>query len=1502
MNKNGNICKLKIKKLGSKIVAIVFAILIASMLFSVVMSAENAHNEQGKEAGVYSARPLPRDTAIGGGAYNNTKAPDKNNLLQKASSAPGYCPSYGGSHAYEYISSVTYTQNPGGTMTITVDIYIANPTGCTYGNPCPEYDSSPEYVNVWVDWDGDKVFESGEKVIDAALTGYSALNYHGTMTTSKIVTIPPGAVGSTWMRTNLGWGYDPNDPCDYSWTWGDIVDKEVELLNIKVVQLDALNDVAIRDNSGNDITDPIWKKQFDANGNLVDVSPKEDDPIADDMITGASKLKIEATLKGFPSDPSWTPEVEYEWKVQGTSASGSGNFNGLSGTFDVTNPQKVGEYTLNLKFTIKDDQGNVVSTQQIDRTLYVLYKPPITSEKPKIIWLDKATEWASGATDPIGVVSKLTTSITYVPLWTYKGHHGWDYVTGIELVESTKSHGSCGSFKECLRILSGVHGVPLGEEPIIHQPIFLTKPLISLDGNTGNAYEDQKTWPNDRDRWVFGDHVVAKYDGKYYDPTFRNNVGYTDVNKNIYCWGVSSEQDPDGTVYISCDSGHPTKVYPEQDGSPQAQLWGKWRYKKLLPDLTLTSVNAPTSANPGDNIVVSWTVKNQGDSSSGSFYNRISLATTPYGTDISLGNFEMNSISSGSSSPDSKSVQVPQTVSPGSYYVTVYADAFTDVTESDENNNIEKAPDQIQIGSTSSSNTQSLIIADMNNIAKITQAESMGSETEFTGNFNDYGVDTDDNGLFDLLIGEVEIDVAEEGYYSVLGILSSNQNDITMTTAGEYLNVGTQTVKLYFIGKDIYNAKISGVYNIKAVLYDASGSQIDYESFSTSAYEYTEYQGLLIELKEITDYGEDIDNDNLFNYLTVELTVNTIKEGNYGVIGVLHSKEMKTIGSSTYYSNMTEGTNEIYLNFDGAEIRKSKVDGPYIVGILLMDEEHHTSKYEELPTSAYSYTDFQQPSAFFRDIYSDYGMDTDGDGRYNYLTTGAEVNILIPGTYTILGWLSDSSEGSDIIWDSGDLYLDAGVQSMQLNFDGMAIYKHGTDGPYTLSFLALYDENDNLVDYQHDAYTTAAYNYTDFQKPEGLLVELTGNYNDYGTDTDSDELYDYLTVDVEVIPANAGNIVVSARLMDSNGEEIIWATNTVWLDAGLPQNISLNFDGRYIYGNMVDGPYYVRDVYVYHTGDPTLPDYVYDAHTTTVYSYTEFEESGVITGTVTDAGMPVENAFMSINGGDSDYTNAAAGYNLVVLQDGTYTVNIEATGYDSWKIFVNSEYITDGNSVDVSASIGEVTYVDFTQEVADTEPPTIESATLDAYTVPSDSTIHITVEATDNIGVTSVTADGIDLTETENTWQGDITTPTTPGDYTITIHAEDAQGNFDETTVDYSVVTPQGGLGVAVLPRMSPVTAGSTVNLEIKVVSTENFDDTIHVYLSTDGLPEPYKADLSWLNWTEADVEIPAGGEVVIPLEVNIPGDASGYKMFRANGESTKWTATGFDTGILFVS
>jgi PKD repeat protein len=215
-------------------------------------------------------------------------------------------------------------------------------------------------------------------------------------------------------------------------------------------------------------------------------------------------------------------------------------------------------------------------------------------------------------------------------------------------------------------------------------------------------------------------------------------------------------------------------------------------------------------------------------------------------------------------------------------------------------------------------------------------------------------------------------------------------------------------------------------------------------------------------------------------------------------------------------------------------------------------------------------------------------------------------------------------------------------------------------------------------------------------------------------------------------------------------------------------------------------------------------------------------------------------------------------------------------------------------------SIDETT---LTVDAEDTIPPTIVSVTLDAYTTIPDATIHVTVNATDNAGVTSVAADGAPLDETGSTWEGVITALSTTGDYTLTIRAEDDAGNFDETTVEYSVVIPTGGLGVGIQPKISSAPAGSTLPLDIKIVSTANFDDVLHVYLTLDGIPTDYQADLSWFDWTDTTVQASAGGEVVLPIVVNIPdGVSSGYKSFGVKVESTKWSSDAQDYGAIMIT
>lgn len=370
-------------------------------------------------------------------------------LNLQTESAPGYCSSSGGSTLYESISSVDIIQQSGGNLLITVDIFIANPTGCTVGSPCPEYDNSPEYINGWIDWNDNQIFEAHERVLDEALTGYLAINYQGTMTKAVSIAIPPNAVEATWMRVNLGWEDDPNNPCEQYWTWGNVYDRQVQIKKTRVRKLDALQDVDIRDLNGNPISDPVWEE--DANGNII-----ENDPIAA-RYTGAA-FKVKAYLG--PIDTSWQPRTSCNWKILGTPFSGTNaTFFGWDGLISIILPQQVGTYELSMVFTIYDEDNNIVNGgQTITRNLYLIYDTPKTTNSPKTTWLDKGLGWANNASGDSNIVLNISNSIYQDSNWTYK----YPASSAIELIESEGQgyQGDCVSFPVCGITCRGRWGYP----------------------------------------------------------------------------------------------------------------------------------------------------------------------------------------------------------------------------------------------------------------------------------------------------------------------------------------------------------------------------------------------------------------------------------------------------------------------------------------------------------------------------------------------------------------------------------------------------------------------------------------------------------------------------------------------------------------------------------------------------------------------------------------------------------------------------------------------------------------------------------------------------------------------------------------------------------------------------------------------------------------------------------------------------------------------------------
>ena len=140
-------------------------------------------------------------------------------------STGGYPVSIGGNKAYEYISSFTVEEKDG-VYRIRVKVICPKLAAGFAG-----YGSTEEFVNVWIDWNGDYAWNPIECVLSK-----STANYEKILSDSRIlyfettVKSNASASGSFKARAMLGYGYNPTDPTVYSWAWGDVRDCTV-LLN-----------------------------------------------------------------------------------------------------------------------------------------------------------------------------------------------------------------------------------------------------------------------------------------------------------------------------------------------------------------------------------------------------------------------------------------------------------------------------------------------------------------------------------------------------------------------------------------------------------------------------------------------------------------------------------------------------------------------------------------------------------------------------------------------------------------------------------------------------------------------------------------------------------------------------------------------------------------------------------------------------------------------------------------------------------------------------------------------------------------------------------------------------------------------------------------------------------------------------------------------------------------------------------------------------------------------
>jgi len=304
----------------------------------------------------------------------------------------------------------------------------------------------------------------------------------------------------------------------------------------------------------------------------------------------------------------------------------------------------------------------------------------------------------------------------------------------------------------------------------------------------------------------------------------------------------------------------------------------------------------------------------------------------------------------------------------------------------------------------------------------------------------------------------------------------------------------------------------------------------------------------------IYDSGVEMDYDGTFDFLEVGVEVNVSTAGMFlvEVSGLFDSANNFISVGSQNSSYLDMGIQVVYLSLDGPTIYASGFNPASVSSINLYDEYYNQtdSLYDTPLSREYSYTEFDLPPASLTGTIYDMGLDTDGDGTFDFLEVGVEVNVTSSGIFRVeIYGLFDSTYNHISVWNENLTYLDVGVQAVYVSLDGPTIYASGFN-PAIVSSINLLGEYYNTLDSLHDVPLSRQYGYTEF----GLAsVFLTGNIYDRGLDTDGDGAFDYLEVGVEVNVTDSGDYEVEIQgLLDSgHNYTSVQSHKSEYLDAGI---------------------------------------------------------------------------------------------------------------------------------------------------------------------------------------------------------------------------------------------------------------------------------------------------------------------------------------------------------------
>ena len=455
---------------------------------------------------------------------------------------------------------------------------------------------------------------------------------------------------------------------------------------------------------------------------------------------------------------------------------------------------------------------------------------------------------------------------------------------------------------------------------------------------------------------------------------------------------------------------------------------------------------------------------------------------------------------------------------------------------------------------------------EINRSSLATKAEDNPSQNINVTILDDFGNDSNSNGLFETLSVDTQIDLETGGNYLIGGMLYKDAKCIGYASVESFLESGSNTVTLNFSGVYLRSMMENGPYTVGLVISQTETNPlfIDNSIYTTDLYNVSDFEISLVEITDVTFECIDQDNNGYFDILKAILTIdsgvslNTVIQGSSDALGLT----LKNVVSK----EINPGVNQVEVVFDGKRIRQSGLNSPYGFIFRVYDEKRIPYATGNGTADNLMYSDFEIPEISLTNQFLDEAVDLDSDGLFDVLKIGIGVTVSEEGTYSIKARLE--GEGLNLHL-SNEQFLTASDQYIWFTIDGEKLRSIGKVQPYLLKDLNVSDVVGTNFGVRLQPYTTAEYNSIDFIPKK---IGLNDHYQIHKIDTDANGFYDTIALGVGVTINETGIYEVVGNL--KYGDIYISAKSSARLDPGqqvmtlrfnVDENQGLQFDETYCF-------------------------------------------------------------------------------------------------------------------------------------------------------------------------------------------------------------------------------------------------------------------------------------------------------------------------------------------------